>query len=66
MIYTDPDSMRQRPEKDNINLVKEGEKSNSIFRYFTTQHQEFFPTINFLTLGYSCPNLSISYILHNK
>jgi hypothetical protein len=24
MIYTDPDSMRPRPEKDKINLVKEG------------------------------------------
>jgi hypothetical protein len=35
--YTNLESMRLRPEKDKINLVKEGEKSNSIFRCITTQ-----------------------------
>jgi hypothetical protein len=35
--YTNLESMRLRPEKDKIILVKEGEKSNSIFRCITTQ-----------------------------
>jgi hypothetical protein len=60
MKYSNLESMRLRPEKDKVNLVKEGEKSNTIFRGITTQ-QKFFLTINFLTPRYSCPNLSISY-----
>jgi hypothetical protein len=31
MIYTHLEAMRPRPEKEKINLVKAGEKSNSIF-----------------------------------
>jgi hypothetical protein len=52
--------MRPRPEKDKLNLVKKGEKSNLIFRGITTQQKKFFLTINFLTPGHSCPNLSLS------
>jgi hypothetical protein len=60
MIYPDPDSMKTRLEKEKINLVKKEEKSNSIIWGITTQ-QKFFLTINFLTPGYSCPNLPIFY-----
>jgi hypothetical protein len=59
MIYTDLESMRPRPEKDKINLVKKGEKSNLIFRCITIQHGVLL--INCLTPGYSCPNLPIFY-----
>jgi hypothetical protein len=34
MIYTDPET---KTGKEQINLVKEGEKSNPIFRCITTQ-----------------------------
>jgi hypothetical protein len=37
MIYTNPKAMRPRPEKEKINLLKGGEKSNSIFKCITTQ-----------------------------
>jgi hypothetical protein len=60
LIYTDPDSMRPRPEKKKINLVKEGEKSNSTLGCITTQPGVLF-TINFLTPNYSYPNLPIFY-----
>jgi hypothetical protein len=48
MIYTDPDSMRPRPKKDNINLIKKGEKSNLIFRCITIRHGVLL-TINYVT-----------------
>jgi hypothetical protein len=52
-----------------------GEKRSTLSRKKRSQTQssdalppntEFFLTINFLISGYSCPKLSISYILHNK
>jgi hypothetical protein len=55
MIYTNLESMRPRPEKKEINLDKEGEKSNSIFRCVTTK-MEYFLAIILLT-----PNLSTFY-----
>jgi hypothetical protein len=63
MIYIDPDSMRPRPEKNKINLVKEGEKSNSIIKSITTQqgvlsHRK----LSYPTLFLTCP----AYILHNE
>jgi hypothetical protein len=60
MTYTNPDSMRPRPEKDNINLVKK-ERSQTQSSDALPLNTEFFPFINLLTLGYSCPNLPIFY-----
>jgi hypothetical protein len=70
-IFPNPDDMHSprinetKTGGEKINLVKGGEKSNSIFRCIPP-NKEFFLTGNFLTPGYSCSNLSISYIIHNK
>jgi hypothetical protein len=37
MINTDPDSMRPRPEKNKINLVREGEKLDLQMHYHPTR-----------------------------
>jgi hypothetical protein len=49
--------------RERLNLVKKGEKLNWIFRCINIQRGVLL-TINFLTLGYSCPNLS--FTLHHK
>jgi hypothetical protein len=65
MIYTNLESMRPRPEKDKTNLVKEGEKSNSIIRCITTQQG----VLSLCKLSYPQAILALTYpsfILHNK
>jgi hypothetical protein len=64
LIYTNLKPMRPRPEKDKLNLVKKG-GSRTRSSDALSPNTEFFLTINYLTLGYSCPKLP-SFILNNK
>jgi hypothetical protein len=57
MIYTNPKAMRPILEKEKINLVKEGEKSNSIIRCITTQHE----VLSHHKLSYPLTILALTY-----
>jgi hypothetical protein len=65
IIYTDLESMRPRPEKKRSTSSRK-ERNQTQSSDALPPNTEFFLTINFLTPAYSCPNLSISYILPNK
>jgi hypothetical protein len=64
MIDTDPDSIRPRLEKKRSTSSRK-ERSQTQPSDALPPNKEFFLTVNFLTPSYSCPNISISYILHN-
>jgi hypothetical protein len=63
IIYTNLKSRRPRLEKKRSTSSRK-ERSQTQSSDALPLNIEFFPTINFLTLGYACPNLS--FILHNK
>jgi hypothetical protein len=66
MIYTNPESMRPKLEKEKINLDKKGWESHQISKGVKIHHSALsFPSIIFLTqtiLALTYP----SFILHNK
>jgi hypothetical protein len=63
MIYTNLESIGPRLEKKRSTSSRK-ERSQTQSSDALPLNTEFFPFINLLTLGYSCPNQS--FILHNK